>query len=87
MPIDRKTVQDIAVLARIQVEPDEEERYVKELQEILAYVEQLQEIDISGIEPTSTVAAGDPPALRPDEERPCEIREEALREAPDREGA
>lgn len=86
MPIDGRTVQEIAALARLQVAPEEEARYVKELQEILAYVEQLQGIDISGIEPTNTVIAGEPPALRMDEERSCEIREDALREAPDREG-
>ena len=86
MPIDGKTVQQIAALSRLQVAPEEEARYVKELQEILAYVEQLQGIDISGTEPTSTVVAGESTALRDDEVRQCEIREDALQEAPDREG-
>lgn len=86
MPIDRTTVRGIASLARLQVEPAEEERYVRELQEILSYVEQLQALDVEGIEPTSTVVAGEPPPLRADEERPCDLHEEALAEAPDREG-
>jgi aspartyl-tRNA(Asn)/glutamyl-tRNA(Gln) amidotransferase subunit C len=86
MPIDRSTVRKIAALARLQVEPAEEERYVRELQAILSYVEQLQALDVTGIEPTSTVVAGEPPPLRPDEERPCDLHEEALAEAPDREG-
>ena len=38
MPIDRGTVQKIAALARLRVEPAEEERYVRELQAILTYV-------------------------------------------------
>ncbi len=86
MPIDRGTVRHIAALARLHVDPAEEERYVRELQAILAYVEQLQSIDVSGIEPTSSVIAGTPPALRPDEDRDAGVREEALEQAPDRDG-
>jgi len=86
MPIDRSTVQKIAALARLAVDPSEEERYVRELQAILSYVEQLQALDVAGIEPTSTVVAGEPPPLRADEELPCDLHEEALAEAPDREG-
>ena len=86
MPIDRGTVQKIAALARLQVETGEEERYVRELQAILSYVEQLQALDVSKIEPTSSVIAGAPPALRPDEERPSDVRDDVLAQAPDREG-
>lgn len=86
MPIDAGTVRKIAALARLRVAPEDEERYVRELKAILAYVEQLQALDVEGIEPTSTVVAGKPPALRPDEERPCDVRDEALEQAPDREG-
>ncbi|HET9253547.1 MAG TPA: Asp-tRNA(Asn)/Glu-tRNA(Gln) amidotransferase subunit GatC [Candidatus Eisenbacteria bacterium] len=86
MPIDRNTVRHIAALARLQVEEAEEERYVRELQAILSYVEELQELNVDGVEPTSTVVAGSPSPLRPDEERPCDVREEALSEAPDRDG-
>jgi aspartyl-tRNA(Asn)/glutamyl-tRNA(Gln) amidotransferase subunit C len=86
MPIDRETVRAMAALARLKLEADEEERMVRELEEILDYVEQLQGLDVSGIVPTSTVVAGAPPALRPDEEGPCEVREEALEQAPDRDG-
>lgn len=86
MPIDAGTVQKIAALARLELQPAEEERMVRELQAILAYVEQLQAVDVTGIEPTSQVTEGNPPALRPDVERPCDIHEEALAQAPDRDG-
>lgn len=86
MPIDATTVEKIAALARLQLDPAEEERMVRELQAILAYVEQLQAVDVAGIEPTSQVTEGTPPALRPDEERPCDVRDEALAQAPDRDG-
>ena len=85
MSIDRGTVRKIAALARLEVEPGEEERFARELLAILSYVEQLQALDLDGIEPTSSVVVGAPPALRPDEERPCDVREEALSQAPDRE--
>ena len=86
MPIDRNTVRHIAALARLKVEEAEEERFVRELQAILAYVEELQELNVDGVAPTSTVVAGSPSPLRPDEERPCDVREEALAQAPDRDG-
>ena len=86
MSIDRGTVRQIAALARLEVEPGEEERFVRELMAILSYVEQVQALDLEGIEPTSSVVTGPPPALRPDEEKPCDVREEALAQAPDREG-
>ena len=86
MPIDRSTVRHIAALARLKVEEAEEERYVRELQAILSYVEELQDLNVEGVEPTSTVVAGSPSPLRPDEERPCDVREEALAQAPDRDG-
>ena len=86
MPIDATTVETIAALARLRLDPAEEARMVSELQAILAYVEQLQAVDVSGIEPTSQVTEGAPPSLRPDEERPCDVRDEALAQAPDRDG-
>ena len=86
MSIDRGTVRRIAALARLEVDPGEEERFVRELMAILSYVEQVQALDVEGIEPTSSVVVGPPPELRPDEEAPCDVREEALSQAPDREG-
>ena len=86
MPIDAKVVHDVAALSRLRVDPSEEGRFVAELTAILSYVEQLQALDVEGIEPTSTVIAGAPPALRADEERPCDVRDEVLAQAPDRDG-
>jgi len=86
MPIDRDVVRRIAALARLRIDPSEEPRMVKELGAILSYVEQLQGLVVAGIEPTSQVGAGVPVALRPDEESPCRVREEALEQAPDRDG-
>jgi len=86
MPIDAETVERMAVLARLELPPEERERTIRELQAILSYVEQLQALDVEGIEPTSQVTEGLPPALRPDEAHPSAVRDEALAQAPDRDG-
>jgi aspartyl-tRNA(Asn)/glutamyl-tRNA(Gln) amidotransferase subunit C len=86
MPIDAAVVHKVAALSRLQVDPAEEGRFVKELQSILAYVEQLQALDVSGIEPTSQVGSGGGASLREDRVAPSDVREEALEQAPDRDG-
>ncbi len=86
MPIDETVVRKVAALSRLQVDPSEEPRLVKELQSILAYVEQLQALDVSGIEPTSQVDAGGKTPLREDKVVPSDVRDEALAQAPDRDG-
>lgn len=58
MAIDAATVRKVAKLARI-AEPEEKlEPLAKELNGILAWIEQLNEVDTDGVEPmTSAVAA------------------------------
>jgi len=75
MPIDDKVVRDVAALSRLDVDPGEAPRFVKELQSILAYVEQLQSLDLSGIEPTSQVGAGVTVPLREDIVVPSDVRD------------
>lgn len=55
MSVDRSTVQRIARLARIAVTEDEAEKLVGELSGILAWVEQLGEVDVAGVEPMTRV--------------------------------
>ena len=55
MSVDADTVRRIAHLARIAVEEDEVERLKGELNAILAFVEQLQEVNVEGVEPMTSV--------------------------------
>jgi aspartyl-tRNA(Asn)/glutamyl-tRNA(Gln) amidotransferase subunit C len=55
MSVDAKTVRDIAYLARIAVDDDEIEHLQGELNAILAFVEQLAEVDVAGVEPMTSV--------------------------------
>jgi len=55
MSVDDKTVCRIAHLARIAVADDEAEHLRGEINAILAFVEQLSEVDVTGIEPMTSV--------------------------------
>jgi len=55
MAIDAATVTRIGRLARIRVEESEVEKYAGELNAILGFVEQLGEVDVSGVEPMTSV--------------------------------
>ena len=55
MSVDTATVARIAALARIKVSEAELEAMVPELNGILAWVEQLAEVDVTGVEPMTAV--------------------------------
>jgi aspartyl-tRNA(Asn)/glutamyl-tRNA(Gln) amidotransferase subunit C len=55
MSVDDKTVRRIAHLARIAVADDEVEHLRGEINAILAFVEQLSEVDVAGVEPMTSV--------------------------------
>ena len=55
MSVDADTVRRIAHLARIAVAEDEVEDLKRELNAILAFVEQLTEVNIDGVEPMTSV--------------------------------
>lgn len=56
MSIDKSTVAKIANLARIKVTEDDLNYYAPQLQNILAWAEQLQEVDTNGVEPLANVS-------------------------------
>lgn len=55
MSVDAATVRRIAHLARIAVKDEEVEHLQGELNAMLAFVEQLSEVDVSGVEPMTSV--------------------------------
>jgi aspartyl-tRNA(Asn)/glutamyl-tRNA(Gln) amidotransferase subunit C len=61
MSVDASTVRKIGRLARIRIEDDEVAKYQDELNVILGFVEQLDEVDVAGVEPMTSVT---PMALR-----------------------
>jgi aspartyl-tRNA(Asn)/glutamyl-tRNA(Gln) amidotransferase subunit C len=55
MPVNTETVRRVAHLARIAVADEEVENLKGELNAILAFVEQLAEVDVEGVEPMTSV--------------------------------
>jgi len=83
--ISRDEVLHVARLARLELGEDELERFAEQLNAILEAVGKVAELDLESVEPTAhpldlvNVWAEDEP-------RPCLSVEEALANAPDREG-
>ncbi len=84
MSVDTATVRHIARLARIAMSDAEAEAFVPELNNILGWVEQLQEVDVSGVAPMTAVI---PNHLRLREDRITDggIRDQVLANAPNAE--
>jgi aspartyl-tRNA(Asn)/glutamyl-tRNA(Gln) amidotransferase subunit C len=59
MSVDTATVKRVAKLARIAVTDDEAQHLEGELNTILGFVEQLGEVDVTGVEPMVSVVAMD----------------------------
>ena len=85
MPISRKEVEHVALLARIALSEDELEKFTKQLGDIVAHVEKLGELDTEGTQPMTgaTLLRG---VMREDEARPSLPVEDAVGGAPERDG-
>ncbi|MGH6785664.1 MAG: Asp-tRNA(Asn)/Glu-tRNA(Gln) amidotransferase subunit GatC [Novosphingobium sp.] len=83
MSVDTATVAKIASLARIKLSEAEVAAMVPELNGILAWVEQLGEVDVSGVQPMTAVIANTL-RLRDDVVTDGGVREAVLANAPAR---
>jgi aspartyl-tRNA(Asn)/glutamyl-tRNA(Gln) amidotransferase subunit C len=81
--ITRAEVEHVARLARLELTEDEKERMTAQLDAILGYMDKLNALDTSQVEPTTTVIPM-VSVMRRDVVRPSLDREEALANAPDR---
>ena len=57
MSVDKETVRRIAKLARLALEEERVEPMMNELNQILAWVQQLEEVDVAGVPPLTSVVA------------------------------
>jgi aspartyl-tRNA(Asn)/glutamyl-tRNA(Gln) amidotransferase subunit C len=80
--IDRDQVLHVAKLARLKFSEEEIERLAPELTKIVEYVEQMDRLDLEGVEPTSHVVEFQN-VLREDVPRDSLPKERALDQAPD----
>jgi aspartyl-tRNA(Asn)/glutamyl-tRNA(Gln) amidotransferase subunit C len=82
MALDKATVARIATLARIKLPEPEQARLAGELTAILTWIEQLNEVDTTGVEPMSSVAAMQLP-MREDVVSDGDCRDRILANAPE----
>jgi aspartyl-tRNA(Asn)/glutamyl-tRNA(Gln) amidotransferase subunit C len=84
MSVDADTVRRVAHLARIAVADDEVENLKGELNAILAFVEQLSEVDVTGVEPMTSVT---PMAIKMREDKVTDgnIADDIIANAPEHE--
>jgi aspartyl-tRNA(Asn)/glutamyl-tRNA(Gln) amidotransferase subunit C len=96
MKITREDVLRVAELAHLGLSADELETYQKQLDAILSYVDKLNELDVSNVEPmaqvlyaakpgeSSAAPSREPhPELREDVLRPCEVSDAVLSQSTD----
>ena len=80
--IDDRTVAHVARLSRLELSPEERDRFRHQLADILAYVQRLNALgQLDDVVPTAHVRP-DANVLREDEVRPCLSQKEALANAP-----
>jgi aspartyl-tRNA(Asn)/glutamyl-tRNA(Gln) amidotransferase subunit C len=81
MAQDAMDVHYVAELARLRLTPDEEREFGRQLGQVLEFMAQLREVDVSGVEPMAH-AAPRHNVMRRDEARPGLSQADALRNAP-----
>lgn len=81
MKVDKETLHKIAHLARLEVRPEEEADMLKSLNEVLTWMEQLNEVDTTGVEPLMHISE-ELNVLRDDVVGQHLPREQALANAP-----
>lgn len=80
-PISREIIEHVALLARLELSEEEKEVFCSQLGDILKYIEKLEELDTSHVEPMA-YAATTKNVFREDEPRPSLDLKETLKNAP-----
>ena len=86
MPITEADIEKVAQLAHLEITEEERRAFTPQMAEIVAYVEQLNDLDTSNVEPATgglTAEGEQTKSDRPDSVRPSLGQKVALAEAPD----
>ena len=81
MKVTKEDLQNVAVLSRLSIAEDQEEKYIGQLHKFLTYVENLSGVDTEGVKPT-TYALPMQNVFREDTVKESLGREAALSNAP-----
>ncbi len=85
MALTRAEVEKVALLARLELEPQELELLTAQLARVVEYVDQLAQLDTQGVEPLAH-AVELTNVFRPDQVQPSLPRQKALQQAPRTDG-
>lgn len=81
MEVNDELIEKLAHLARLEIKPEEKEGLKGDLQKMIAFIEKLNELDTSGVEPLLFMT-NEVNVLREDKVVPSISRDEALLNAP-----
>jgi aspartyl-tRNA(Asn)/glutamyl-tRNA(Gln) amidotransferase subunit C len=81
MEVDKETLDKIAHLARLEFDEKDSEKMIKDLGNIISFVEKLNEVNTDGVEPLTTMSH-EVNALRDDEVKSHLDHDIALKSAP-----
>ncbi len=82
--MDKETVRHVATLSRLAMSDTELDRFTEQVSAILDYIDKLNQLDTTTVEPMSHALALKN-VFRPDESGPSLPQEKALENAPERE--
>jgi aspartyl-tRNA(Asn)/glutamyl-tRNA(Gln) amidotransferase subunit C len=83
MKVDKKLITRLEALARIELSPDSINRITSQLETIVAYIDQLAEVDTSGIQPAHFILHESKASLREDKMQSGISKRDGLEQAPD----
>lgn len=81
MKVTKEDLENVAVLSRLRIPEDQQQKYMQQMDSILTYMDNLSEVDTTDVKPT-TYALPMQNAFREDVVRPSLDREAALQNAP-----
>lgn len=84
MKISAEEIKKIALLSRLEVRDDQMEMVGKQLNDILSYMDLLNQVDVTGVKPTAH-AVSMSNVMRDDVPQPSIANEKALQNAPEQE--
>ena len=83
MAVTKEDVEKIAVLAKLKFDDAEKEKLQKDMNRVLEYIDQLNELDLEGVEPMENINDTEN-VFREDKTEKWLDTEEALKNAPDK---
>ncbi len=80
MEVNHELIDKLSLLARLEIKPEEKDKLQSDMKELIGFIEKLQELDTTGIEPLMHLTE-EINVLRADEVKGSATRQEALENA------